>query len=568
MRSLHPPIYERGWKQGQGYQPRGMPRHRKDAEGESAKFPWYPPTIDPRNVTLRDMAVNQTTEDGPTLQDIELEETDQPRAETKLSEVEVNSVSSEEVCACWWESGRRPKRKMSRALTVVSTVHLPVCPPLGLEEQTDDATFGGRQGWDPVHVISGLLSLQIGRFGPNKCGKVLEAEVDQIYTLCPITLGKIDYLTGEPLSRRLAASYRGKRKADVLRDELARYDVSRYAYDGGFRYRQNEIPDKDEDFPSDSSMFICGSWNGFTMEDMFSSIIVLGPERYDLFELYIDKNQEYCFFPAADRAGQVIAVEGPAENKERKRSLPFSFAAAMARKKSRSSSSSRGKKRSRSKEKDNSSSESSSSGSEDMGRRVWPIAVGLATSSFQLLPPMLELVDVTTDPPPELQLPTPAPVTLAVPAPAPPAGFTSGFADKLRPGLGITPTASTLARHAPLTGQALAQQQGKQQVCFNYTGGKCFRADCRFLHLGPGPRRLRRVFSSEVQTTEALIACNRTLILVQAMQCADDSQLQEWSTTFRIGQRGREEFQILRDGDRLQAIYPTFPHATGAGEEA
>ena len=70
---------------------------------------------------------------------------------------------------------------------------------------------------------------------------------------------------------------------------------------------------------------------------------------------------------------------------------------------------------------------------------------------------------------------------------------------------------------APLTGQALAQQRGKQQagnrmgmtfiisssyctfmhfvltlrlreVCFNYTGGKCFRADCKFLHLGPGPR--------------------------------------------------------------------------------
>eukprot|EP00438_Fugacium_kawagutii_P013181 Skav230177 [mRNA] locus=scaffold196:86567:88226:- [translate_table: standard] len=36
----------------------------------------------------------------------------------------------------------------------------------------------------------------------------------------------------------------------------------------------------------------------------------------------------------------------------------------------------------------------------------------------------------------------------------------------------------------------------------------------------------------------------------------------------RIGQRGREEFQILKDGDRLQAIYPTFPHAMGAGEEA
>ena len=40
----------------------------------------------------------------------------------------------------------------------------------------------------------------------------------------------------------------------------------------------------------------------------------------------------------------------------------------------------------------------------------------------------LELVDVTLDPPPELQLPTPAPVTVpAVPEPAPAAGFTPLF---------------------------------------------------------------------------------------------------------------------------------------------
>lgn len=39
-----------------------------------------------------------------------------------------------------------------------------------------------------------------------------------------------------------------------------------------------------------------------------------------------------------------------------------------------------------------------------------------------------------------------------------------------------------------LTGAALAQQQGKTQICFNYTGGRCFRDNCRFLHLGPGGR--------------------------------------------------------------------------------
>eukprot|EP00438_Fugacium_kawagutii_P013182 Skav230178 [mRNA] locus=scaffold196:88617:114594:- [translate_table: standard] len=97
----------------------------------------------------------------------------------------------------------------------------------------------------------------------------------------PVTLGKIDYLTGEPLSRRLASMHRGKRKADVLRDELARYDV--YAYDGGFRYRQQEVPEADEeDLPSDSSIYISGSWNGFAMEDSKSTRPGSGPTKSDL----------------------------------------------------------------------------------------------------------------------------------------------------------------------------------------------------------------------------------------------------------------------------------------------
>ncbi|CAK0788910.1 unnamed protein product [Prorocentrum cordatum] len=41
----------------------------------------------------------------------------------------------------------------------------------------------------------------------------------------------------------------------------------------------------------------------------------------------------------------------------------------------------------------------------------------------------------------------------------------------------------------PATGAALAQQlRGRTQICFNFTSGRCFRADCRFLHVGPGAR--------------------------------------------------------------------------------
>lgn len=55
------------------------------------------------------------------------------------------------------------------------------------------------------------------------------------------------------------------------------------------------------------------------------------------------------------------------------------------------------------------------------------LGVAAESSSSVSLPCRLELIDVTIDPPPELQLPTPAPVTVqAVPVPAvPAAGFTS-----------------------------------------------------------------------------------------------------------------------------------------------
>ena len=278
------------------------------------------------------------------------------------------------------------------------------------------------------------------RFGHNKCGKVLETEVDQIYTLCPVTLGKIDYLTGEPLSRRLAALHRGKRKADVLRDELARYDVSRYAYDGGFRYRQQDIPDE-EDFPSDSNIYICGSWSDFAMEEMdrdgdnsFSCIITLSQERYELFEFYIDQKEEYCFFPATDRAGQRIAVEGPSENKERRKWIIE-------------------------------------------GRDMPSLPVGA----------VIEII------------------------------FHYGI--------------------------------DRSRVAWKEVSDK------------------RRVLAHPRQSSYQ-VAGSFTKWRNLAMKCVDESKLTEWSTTFRIGQRGREEFQILRDGDRLQAIYPTFPLATGAGEEA
>ncbi|CAE8600992.1 unnamed protein product [Polarella glacialis] len=161
------------------------------------------------------------------------------------------------------------------------------------------------------------------RSGVRKAGKLNPRELDQIYAICPVTLGRIDYITGEPVVNR-RAGHRRKHRADVLRDDFASYELSRYVYDGGFRYRRKELPleQEAEDLEPDSSVFICGSWSGFReMEEMerngagmFSAQIVLGEGRYELFELCINRSQELAIYPTIDRASQILCVEGPDAN--------------------------------------------------------------------------------------------------------------------------------------------------------------------------------------------------------------------------------------------------------------
>merc|ERR1712012_246648 len=69
------------------------------------------------------------------------------------------------------------------------------------------------------------------RMGPQATGSIDISKLDQIHVTCPITMGPIDYLTGEPVYQRKESE--GKYKANVLRDEFAPYDVSAHVYSGG-----------------------------------------------------------------------------------------------------------------------------------------------------------------------------------------------------------------------------------------------------------------------------------------------------------------------------------------------
>lgn len=141
---------------------------------------------------------------------------------------------------------------------------------------------------------------------------------------CPVTLGPIDYLTGEPMSAiapegvDLATARR--RRSDVLRDTLEPYDISRNAYNGGFRYRLNESMDEfDEDVAADKNVRICGSWSGWKRLQKlepagggwYSAVAALGESRCESFFFCVGKHRDQRIYPVAKNASPLIHVVGP-----------------------------------------------------------------------------------------------------------------------------------------------------------------------------------------------------------------------------------------------------------------
>jgi 3-oxoacyl-(acyl-carrier-protein) synthase len=166
------------------------------------------------------------------------------------------------------------------------------------------------------------------RCGPRKALIKQGPELlDQVTLTCPITMGPIDHLTGEPASRffNQRAGERKKYKANILRDGFAPYDISSTVYEGGYRFRMDELdPDADEPIDPGVTIHICGSWSGWhQLEEMerlddgsYVSTMILGESRCELFYICIAGEKSLRIYPTLDRANSRIHVMGPnnAEN--------------------------------------------------------------------------------------------------------------------------------------------------------------------------------------------------------------------------------------------------------------
>lgn len=161
----------------------------------------------------------------------------------------------------------------------------------------------------------------------------------------------------------------------------------------------------------------------------------------------------------------------------------------------------REQQRDRSASSSRSSSTRSSGNSSRRMTRIWPLVVATGPKTFLVVPQTADLQDLCTHNLLSAEKLEGAWSQLAeatagsgqhsqvtmLPVQASQIASQIAMTGRLNLGQGFLP--QPLLGAGCFTGAALAQQQAKQQICFNFTGGKCFRENCRFLHIGPGIRQ-------------------------------------------------------------------------------
>eukprot|EP00404_Azadinium_spinosum_P023641 CAMPEP_0180629804 /NCGR_PEP_ID=MMETSP1037_2-20121125/39653_1 /TAXON_ID=632150 /ORGANISM="Azadinium spinosum, Strain 3D9" /LENGTH=173 /DNA_ID=CAMNT_0022650623 /DNA_START=69 /DNA_END=587 /DNA_ORIENTATION=- len=142
-------------------------------------------------------------------------------------------------------------------------------------------------------------------------------------------MAPIDHITGDAVPRNPTLRSDGTKlnyRANVLREELAPYDISSYAYDGAYRFRAEEMEDDQNLDPGVHHLWLVERFQedaDMAQQDdgTYLCTIILGDTRFETFFLCLDQNRKIRIYPTINEASQMIHIEGPDDKGEERRWL-------------------------------------------------------------------------------------------------------------------------------------------------------------------------------------------------------------------------------------------------------
>mmetsp|Transcript_170815 Transcript_170815/g.542788 ORF Transcript_170815/g.542788 Transcript_170815/m.542788 type:complete len:837 (+) Transcript_170815:48-2558(+) len=144
--------------------------------------------------------------------------------------------------------------------------------------------------------------------------EVLDA-VDCVVEACPRCLGQMCWRCGEASP---SAEVKGKHRCQAIRKEFSNYEWCSDCYIGEYQYGSS-APSSASAAPSDEAIYLVGSWSSWTaLEEMrrqpdgsYKAEVRLGDCGFEQFHLAVGEDRDQAIVPAVSKAGQDARIVGP-----------------------------------------------------------------------------------------------------------------------------------------------------------------------------------------------------------------------------------------------------------------
>lgn len=185
----------------------------------------------------------------------------------------------------------------------------------------------GRRKVTPREIVTrGLNGIRVDKLGPKSLLPRELQKLDCVTVACTRCLGETCWLCGMALP---PSGRSGKHYCRTIRDEFANYEYCSDCYEGGYQAECGTATDFEESnlaLGHGHRVYMVGSWDGFkSFEPLeegqggcYTGRVVLGDTASERFRLVVEKDASKAIFPVVDGAGLGARVLGPQRDQNKR----------------------------------------------------------------------------------------------------------------------------------------------------------------------------------------------------------------------------------------------------------